>query len=116
MNNSGELMRGFTDYVILAILAKFDSYGYEMANIIETVSEQYFSLTEATLYFALKRMQEDGKISSYLEKNKKGMNRKYYRITLEGKTALEHFRQDWVLINQNLSTLVDGMYTYRRIE
>ncbi|MDD4354820.1 MAG: PadR family transcriptional regulator, partial [Candidatus Izemoplasmatales bacterium] len=87
MTNSGEYVRGFTDYIILSILAKFDSYGYEMSKIIEQVSDEHFQLTEATLYFALKRLLEDGKISSYKEKNKKGMSRRYYQITSEGKQA-----------------------------
>lgn len=54
MTNSGEYIRGFTNYIILSILAKFDSYGYEMTKIIESVSEHNIQLTEATLYTALK--------------------------------------------------------------
>jgi len=114
MNNSGEFIRGFTDYIILAILTKFDSYGYEMSKIIETASDRYFKLTDATMYFALKRLETDEKITSYHEKNKKGMNRKFYRITPKGKEALASFREDWILINSNLTNLVGGGYDYER--
>ena len=114
MTNSGEYIRGFTEYIILSILSKFDSYGYEMSKIIETVSNRNFSLSEATLYFALKRLQEDGKITSYLEKNKKGMVRKFYQITPEGKDSLKSFRKDWILIDTNLNSLVGGGFEYFR--
>lgn len=114
MTNSGEYIRGFTEYIILSILVKFNSYGYEMAKIIEEVSNQNFQLTEATLYFALKRMLADGKIKSYTGKNKKGMNRRYYQITEEGIKSLAEFRQDWVVIENTLSSLVKGKFDYIR--
>ncbi len=114
MNHSGEYVRGFTDFIILSILSKFDSYGYEMTKIIETVSNSNFQLTEATLYFALKRLQEDEKISSYSEKNKKGMTRKFYRITPKGIESLHAFRIDWKIIEHNLTNLVGGGFKYTR--
>ncbi|MBU0997417.1 MAG: PadR family transcriptional regulator [Firmicutes bacterium] len=116
MTNSGEYIRGFTDYIILSILSKFNSYGYEMTKIIEEVSNQSFQLTDATLYFALKRLQEDGKINSYLGKNKKGMSRRYYQITPNGIEALHEFRKDWILIENTLSSLVGGKFEYDRNE
>lgn len=114
MTNSGEYIRGFTDYIVLSILAKFDSYGYEINKIIETVSDQHFQITEATLYFALKRLLEDGKIVSYKENNKKGMSRRYYRITASGRLALMNFRKDWITIENTLSSLVGGKFEYSR--
>ena len=54
MYNYGEFIRGFTEYVILSILEKQDSYGYEIRKIILTESDDTFNLTEATLYLSLK--------------------------------------------------------------
>mgnify|MGYP000880652664 CR=1 FL=1 len=114
MTNSGEYIRGFTDFIVLSILAKFDSYGYEMSKIIESVSDQSFQVTEAALYFALKRLMEDDKIVSYKEANKKGMSRRYYRITPDGIKALMDFRKDWIQIENTLSSLVGGKFEYYR--
>ncbi len=114
MTNSGEYMRGFTDFIVLSILNKFNSYGYEMNKIIESVSDQHFQVTEAALYFALKRLAEDKKITSYKENNKKGMSRRYYQITPDGIAALHNFRQDWIQIENTLSSLVGGKFEYSR--
>jgi len=114
MTNSGEYIRGFTDYIILSILNKFNSYGYEMTKIINEVSQNSLQLTDATLYSALKRMQKDGLINSYLEKNKKGMSRRYYHITDNGKVSLKDFRKDWIIIENTLATLVGGTFSYDR--
>ncbi|PKK94684.1 MAG: PadR family transcriptional regulator [Tenericutes bacterium HGW-Tenericutes-5] len=114
MTNSGEFIRGFTDYIILSILSKFDSYGYEMSKIIEYVSKSNIQLTEATLYIALKRLLNDEKITTYSGKNKKGMSRRYYQITSKGKKAIKEFRKDWVLIENTLSSLFGGNFEYYR--
>ncbi len=114
MTNSGEFVRGFTNYIILSILYKYDSYGYEMTKIIESVSEQNIQLTEATLYIALKKLLADEKIDTYLGKNKKGMKRRYYQITPKGKSELLSFRKDWVMIENTLSSLVGGNFNYNR--
>ncbi len=114
MTNSGEYVRGFTNYIILSILAKFDSYGYEINRIIETISEQHIHMTDAALYTALKRLLKEEKISSYKGKNKKGMERRYYRITPKGKAELLLFRKDWVMIENTLSTLLGGSFDYTR--
>lgn len=114
MTNSGEYVRGFTNYIILSILAKFDSYGYEMSRIIESVSEHNIQLTEATLYTALKKLLADEKIESYSRKNKKGMKRRYYQITSKGKRELGLFRKDWIMIENTLSQLVGGDFDYIR--
>lgn len=114
MTNAGEYVRGFTNYIILSILSKFDSYGYEITKIIEVVSEQNLQLTEATLYIALKRLQTEGLIKSYTGKNKKGMRRRYYQITPQGKDRLKSFRRDWIMIENTLSSLVGGNFEYNR--
>jgi DNA-binding PadR family transcriptional regulator len=114
MTNSGEYIRGFTDYIVLSILSKFDSYGYEMTRIIEFVSENNIQLTEATLYIALKRLLNDEMITSYTGKNKKGMSRRYYQITPKGKKSIKAFRKDWIMIENTLSTLVGGKFEYFR--
>ena len=116
MNGSGEYIRGFTEYIILSILEKFDSYGYELTRVIETASDQVFQPTEAALYLALKRMTEDGLIVSGLQKNKKGMNRRVYSITSEGLKRLAAFRMEWGKIHQQLQTLVAGEFHYVRDE
>jgi PadR family transcriptional regulator PadR len=114
MTNSGEYVRGFTNYIILSILSEFDSYGYEITKIIDSVSEQNIKLTEATLYIALKKMNQNELIESYNGKNKKGMNRRYYQITPKGKKKLKLFRKDWVMIEATLSSLVGGSFKYKR--
>lgn len=116
MIKNSDHIRGFTDYIILSILDKYDSYGYEIGKIIEEVSHRNIDLKEATLYIALKRLTKDEKISTYKQKNKKGISRRYYRLNQLGKDYLSQFRKDWIDLESTLSTLVSGDFEYKRTE
>jgi PadR family transcriptional regulator PadR len=116
MTKTSDHIRGFTDYFILSILEKYDSYGYEIAKIIENVSQENINLNEATLYIALKRLLKDGKISTYKKKSKKGIARRYYHLNDEGKRQLKQFRKEWIDLENTLSTLVRGEFKYERVD
>ncbi|HHT55010.1 MAG TPA: PadR family transcriptional regulator [Acholeplasma sp.] len=91
---TGDLLRGHTDAIILSLLKNKDSYGYEINNHITTISNNNFSLTEATMYTTLKRLEKNNYITSYW---KDGINtkRKYYKITKEGINYLLDHLKSW---------------------
>ena len=116
MRPKKKYIRGFTEYIILSILNRFDSYGYEIGKIIRDVSDDNIRLTEAALYLALKRMLKNGKINSYEGSNDKGMRRRYYSITPTGLQDLQRFREDWVSIENTLSDFARDTFDYTRPE
>ncbi len=108
MYNYGEFIRGFTEYVILSILEKQDSYGYEIRKIILTESDDTFNLTEATLYLSLKRLTKDKMIEPFDWFNEKGVKRIYYKITTRGLRHLHDFRKDAPTILDYIKKLIIG--------
>ena len=62
---SADLLRGYTDTIILRQLQEADSYGYEIARRISKDSRGAVELKEATLYTAFRRMENGGYIISY---------------------------------------------------
>lgn len=89
MNLYGDLLRGHTDAIILSVLKDKDSYGYEINQTIRERSNGHFELTEATLYTAFKRLEQQGLISSYWMDGINQVKRKYYSLTNNGKSQLE---------------------------
>lgn len=53
-----EIMKGSIDILILSIIEKHDTYGYEIAKSIKEKSEGLYSMGEGTLYPALKRLEK----------------------------------------------------------
>ncbi len=92
---SSDLLRGHTDTMILARLADGDKYGYEITKLIYEQSERQYELKEATMYSSLKRLEQDGCITSYWGDESQGGRRKYYHITETGRELYSQNLQNW---------------------
>ena len=103
---SADLLRGHTDTVVLRVLLKGDSYGYEIhKSIIEKLDGEY-ELKEATLYSSYKRLEAGGYISSYWGDETLGGRRKYYCITKAGQELFRQNKADWIKTQTVLNKLL----------
>lgn len=106
MLNFSEILRGLTDTIILAQLAKGDSYGYQINKSINEISKNAFELKEATLYTSFRRLEEKELISSYWGDENSGARRRYYSITEKGRNFYLENSQDWERINELVEKLI----------
>ena len=104
---SADLLRGHTDTVVLSILLKGDSYGYEIHKIINDRLDGEYELKEATLYSSYKRLESEGHIVSYWGDETLGGRRKYYRITNSGKELFKQNKEDWIKTQIILNKLLE---------
>ncbi|MDT2613930.1 PadR family transcriptional regulator [Enterococcus dongliensis] len=102
-----EVLRGYIDPIILSILAKADSYGYDLARQAKELSCGTFELKEGTLYVAFKRLEKNSYIVSYWQEGQ-AARRKYYHITEKGRAFLDHKKQEWQFIKQLMDTFYKG--------
>ncbi len=85
-----ELIKGASQFIILAILAKEPRYGYDIARQAKERSHGQFLLKEGTLYVALRRLEESGDIHAcWSEEASGGGKRKYYTVTDKGRKRLQ---------------------------
>lgn len=100
---SSDVIRGYNDTMILYILLKEPSYGYEISKQIKEISEEKYTIKETTLYSAFNRLEKNGYIESFVaNKDSEGTAKKrtYYRITEAG---LEYYKEkclEWDLIKE----------------
>lgn len=95
MSIASDLIRGHTDTIILSALMKSDNYGYQINRTISEITNGQYTLKEATLYTAFKRLEESGCISSYWGDGDGGARRRYYTITNHGRTIYEKLVSEW---------------------
>ena len=76
---TADILRGYTDTIILRQLAAGDSYGYQINKQVAQITDGIFEMKEATLYTAFRRLEGAGLI------------RAYYALTESGR---ERLRQD----------------------
>jgi DNA-binding PadR family transcriptional regulator len=104
---SSDLLRGHTDTIVLGILMKGDSYGYEIYKTILDKTAYQYELKEATLYSSYRRLEKEGFIISYWGDESQGGRRKYYRITDKGKKQYLQNKLDWEFTQEMLNRLLE---------
>lgn len=91
------------EFLILAIIDREDSYGYEISQTIKLAA----NIKESTLYPILKKLEKAGYMTTYSPEYQ-GRKRKYYSITSEGKEQLEFLNKEWLTYKETLDGIVEG--------
>jgi PadR family transcriptional regulator, regulatory protein PadR len=86
-----QLKKGVLSLCVLALLARADSYAYEIASRLADAID----MGEGTIYPLMRRMQSDGLVETYLVESSSGPSRKYYRLTAVGTEALATQSDEW---------------------
>ena len=86
-----QLKKGVLEMCVLALLSKGDNYAYDIASrMAEAVG-----MGEGTIYPLMRRMQNDGLVTTYLQESGSDPPRKYYKLTKSGAQALKSQMSDW---------------------
>lgn len=91
------------EFLILAIIDREDSYGYEISQTIKLAA----NIKESTLYPILKKLEKADYMTTYSQEYQ-GRKRKYYSITSEGKEQLEFLNKEWLTYKETLDGIVEG--------
>ena len=97
-----DLVAASSTPLVLAILAKQDSYGYAILKRVRELSRGRMEWTDGMLYPVLHRLERLGFIEAHWEKSESGRRRKYYRITRRGRTQLAAEREQWQAVDDTL--------------
>ena len=90
-SNQVQLKKGVLEMLVLALLARSESYAYEIANELADL----IGMGEGPIYPLMRRLQNDGLVKTYLQESDAGPSRKYYRLTQLGREALAAQRAQW---------------------
>jgi len=108
MDVSKDLIAASSTPLVLAILSKQDSYGYEIIKRIKEASNNEINWTEGMLYPLLHKLEGNGFIRSYWKESTNGRKRKYYAITEAGLQELEEHKKQWTIVYATLSAEMFG--------
>lgn len=108
---SSDVIRGYNDTIILYLLQRKASYGYEISKDIRKISEEKYIIKETTLYSAFNRMLKNGYVESFDGDSGEtgGKKRTYYRITDEGKKYYEEKCEEWNITKEVIDKFVEGV-------
>lgn len=100
------LMSGSTPMLVLSLLADGDKYGYQMVEELAKRSDDTFQLKEGTLYPLLHTLEKQKLVSSYTMTTDHGRERKYYRLTDEGRRQLEYRSEEWKRFSEKVNAVL----------
>ncbi len=96
-----ELRRGCLVLAVLAAL-RAEQYGYTLRKVLEA---QGLAIDESTLYPLLRRLETQGLlVSEWREEDKR--NKRFYRVSKEGRQILEKLLCEWRSINVSLEGIL----------
>ena len=106
--DNAQLLKGVLEGCVLAVIAKGETYGYEIIGELEKAG--FDDIGEGTLYPVLTRLDKNKLIKCRRAKSPLGPVRKYYSITDEGSDALSDFKERYRKISRSAEYLVyDGV-------
>jgi PadR family transcriptional regulator PadR len=100
---SEQLLKGVLDILVLAVLERDESYGYD---IVQQLREAGLDdVGEASVYGTLRRLEQQDWVKSRLVASSQGPARRYYRLTPLGTRTLESLLWSW----DEISGVVDKL-------
>lgn len=102
---SKELMAASTRPLILTILKRGESYGYQIIQDVKELSGGTLEWSDGMLYPVLHKMEKDGLVQSRWDVSGEGRRRKYYAITDAGREELAEAKQQWLSVHEVLRKL-----------
>ena len=100
-----QLLRGILEGCVLAVIARGETYGYEI--LAELEKSGFENLLEGTLYPVLTRLEKKGLIACRKAKSPFGPIRKYYSITADGQQYFEEFKKSYEKINLSAQRILN---------
>ncbi len=87
------LASGVIDLLVLRVVADGETYGYAIAQTL--AAHGLTTVSEATVYTSVKRMEKHGRLISHRAIAENGRARRYYRITDVGRDEVRRRLATW---------------------
>lgn len=99
-----ELRRGVLEHCVLAVVRDEESYAFEIVRELGSAGDLVTS--EGTIYPLLSRLRRDRLVTTTWRESDAGPPRRYYRITDDGRRALDAFARDWSRFRDAVDSLI----------
>lgn len=95
MGESGEVLQGTLEMLVLKALSLEAMHGWGIGQRIDQLARGAFTVPQGSLYPALQRMLRKGVIRSEWRVTENNRRARYYLITRTGKAQLEAETEEW---------------------
>ncbi len=107
-SDTGELIQGTLEMLILKALARGPLHGYGVAEWIHQTSQQMLKVEEGALYPALHRMELRGMLKARWGASDNNRRAKFYELTAEGQKRLHAEAQRWARLSSAVAFVMQA--------
>ncbi len=108
MRSDLNLIRGTLDLLVLKAISAEARHGYAVSQWIKDVTKGVLLVEEGSLYPALHRIERKGWISAQWGVSETGRRARFYELTDEGHTRLEHELRTWRKYSEAIQAAVSA--------
>ncbi len=94
-----QFKKGVLELLVLLTLKEKDKYGYELVSEVSKI----INVNEGTIYPILKRLTNEKYADTYLKESTEGPPRKYYHLTMLGKTKSKTLLKEYLTFNKKIN-------------
>jgi PadR family transcriptional regulator PadR len=102
------LLNGTLDMLILKALSLGELHGLGVTRRIEQITRGTFSVKPGSLFPALHRLEEAGRLESEWGTSENNRRAKYYRLTRAGRRQLEVETKQWRVVAQAIAFALEA--------
>jgi PadR family transcriptional regulator, regulatory protein PadR len=106
--DSGDLIQGTLDMLVLKALARGPLHGYAVAEWIQQTSQQVLKVEEGALYPALHRMELRGLLKAKWGASENNRRAKFYELTSTGQKYLHAESQRWARLSSAVAFVMQA--------
>ena len=105
MEVAKDLVAASATPLVLSLLSRGESYGYEIIKQIKDLSGGEINWSDGMLYPVLHRLERQDLVKARWAKADSGRKRKYYRLTAKGKKSIGREQKQWRVVVSALEKL-----------
>src|SRR5262245_35254316 len=103
-----DIPQGTLDMLVLTVLSRGSLHGYGFSQRLANFTPDGFQVNPGSLFPALYKLEQDGKLQSEWGPSESNRNAKYYSLTRAGRKQLERERERWNRVTQMIACVLEG--------
>ena len=103
-----DLLQGTLDLLVLKSLTAGPLHGLDVSRRIEQITRGTFRVKPGSLFPALHRLEEAGKLTSVWDKSENNRRAKFYRLTKAGRRQIESETAYWKQISLAITNALEA--------
>ena len=110
MRFNRELLKGNVETIVLDILSRESLYGYRLVKEINKRSDGILRFGEGTVYPVLYKLEKQGLLKSFWQKEEGSLHRKYYQLTDKGRKVYIKRKTEWAELAKGMQLVLGKNY------